>query len=41
MATSAALISAGKVNGPGLVLSAGITGTLSAVVLCRASGADA
>jgi 3-oxoacyl-[acyl-carrier-protein] synthase II len=40
MATSAALISAGKVNGPGLVLSTGITGTLSAVVLCRASGAE-
>lgn len=41
MATSAALISAGKVKGPGLVLSTGITGTFSAVVLCRASGADA
>ena len=39
MATSAALLSAGRVNGPGLVLSTGVTGTLSAVVLCRASGA--
>jgi 3-oxoacyl-[acyl-carrier-protein] synthase II len=41
MATSAALLSAGKVSGPGLVLSAGVTGTLSAVVLRRAAGADA
>ena len=40
MATSAALISAGRVEGPGLVLSAGVTGTLSAVVLCRAGGAE-
>jgi len=40
VATSAALISAGKVNGPGLVLSTGVTGTLSAVVLCRAGGAQ-
>ena len=39
MATSAALISAGTVSGPGLVLSAGVTGTLSAVVLCRPGGA--
>jgi hypothetical protein len=40
MAASAALISAGRANGPGLVLSTGVTGTLSAVVLCRASGAE-
>ena len=40
MATSAALISAGKVSGPGLVLSTGVTGTLSAVALCRAGGAE-
>jgi len=33
LAVSAALISAGKVNGPGLILSTGATGTLSAVVL--------
>jgi len=39
MATSAALIAAGRVNGPGIVLSTGVTGTLSAVVLYRASGA--
>jgi len=39
LAASAALMAAGRVNGPGLVLSAGVTGTLSAVVLCRASGA--
>jgi len=40
VATSAALISAGKVKGPGLVLSTGVMGTLSAVVLCRARGAQ-
>jgi hypothetical protein len=36
VATSASLISAGKVAGPGLVLSTGIRGTLSAVVLSKA-----
>lgn len=40
VATSAALISAGKVGGPGLVLSTGGMGTLSAVVLRRAGGAE-
>jgi len=40
VAISAALISAGRVNGPGIVLSTGVTGTLSAVVLCRVSGAE-
>ncbi len=35
IATSAALLSAGRMGGPGLVLSAGITGTLAAVVLSR------
>ena len=40
VATSAALISAEKVSGPGLVLSTGVTGTLSALVLCRAGGAE-
>lgn len=38
VATSAALISAGKVGWPGLVLSTGITGTLAAVVLSRGDG---
>lgn len=37
VAVSAALIAAGKVDGPGLVLTTGTTGTLSATVL---SGAD-
>lgn len=36
VAASASLISAGKVAGPGLVLSTGIRGTLSAVVLSKA-----
>jgi hypothetical protein len=35
VAASAALISAGTVNGPGLVVSAGIEGTLSALVLSK------
>ncbi|HSB70635.1 MAG TPA: beta-ketoacyl synthase N-terminal-like domain-containing protein [Candidatus Methylomirabilis sp.] len=36
VAASAALISAGRVGGPGVTLSTGIEGTLSAVVLSRA-----
>jgi hypothetical protein len=36
VATSAALISAGKVAGPGLALATGIEGTVSAVVLSKA-----
>ena len=39
VATSAALMSAGRVDGPGLVLSTGISGTLSAVVLSKADPA--
>ena len=39
MATSAALMSAGRVDGPGLVLSTGIARTLSAVVLSKADPA--
>ena len=35
VATSAALISAGKVDGPGLALSTGIEGTVSVVVLSK------
>jgi 3-oxoacyl-[acyl-carrier-protein] synthase II len=38
VATSAALISAGKVAGPGLALATGIEGTVSAVVLSKADG---
>ena len=36
LATSASLIAAGKICGPGLAVSTGITGTLSAVVLSPA-----
>jgi hypothetical protein len=36
VAASAAMISAGSMSGPGLALSTGIQGTLSAVVLSRA-----
>ena len=36
VATSAALISAGKVNGPGLAVATGIEGTISVVVVSRA-----
>jgi 3-oxoacyl-[acyl-carrier-protein] synthase II len=39
VATSAALISAGKVGGPGLALATGIEGTVSVVVLSRADRA--
>jgi 3-oxoacyl-[acyl-carrier-protein] synthase II len=39
VATSAALISAGRTGGPGLVLSTGVAGTLSAAVLSRADAA--
>jgi 3-oxoacyl-[acyl-carrier-protein] synthase II len=41
VAASASLMSAGRVAGPGLVLSTGISGTLSAVVLSRADVAGA
>jgi hypothetical protein len=37
-ATSAALLSAGRVRGPGLVVSAGITGSLAALALAAAAG---
>jgi hypothetical protein len=39
LATSASLIAAGTLRGPGLVVSTGITGTLSAVVLSQADRA--
>jgi 3-oxoacyl-[acyl-carrier-protein] synthase II len=41
VATSAALISAGKVGGPGLALATGIEGTASALVVSRADPARA
>jgi 3-oxoacyl-(acyl-carrier-protein) synthase len=41
VATSAALIGARKVAGPGLAVSTGITGTLSAIVLSRVDGVRA